>query len=82
MAVSVSKYRKCHGADVKDGIGIFYWTETLHWTGHASVGIAAGSKGNIGGWSDFGGFVLDNFHVVKPGHTWVVASKTPICAAG
>jgi hypothetical protein len=82
MAVSVLRYRKRHGTDVEKGMGIFFWTERLHWINHASVEIAAGSKNNIGGWSDYGGYVIDNYHVVKHGHTWVVKSVTRINAAG
>jgi hypothetical protein len=82
MEVSVHKHHARYGANVKEGMGIFYWTEKLHWINSTTVEIEAGSKGNIGGWGDEGPYVEDNYRVVKHGHRWVVQSVEQVAAAG
>lgn len=70
----------------KDGImtgcGSFYWVGPIHREGRNKVSIEGGSKGNIGGDSDYGPSIENRYHLVKRGGRWSIRSIEQVAAAG
>lgn len=64
------------------GCGSNYWAGPIRWTGKDKAVIEGGSKGNIGGDSDYGPSIVNRYHLVSRGGRWLIRAVKQIAAAG